>query len=127
MLLAAGVLVWLGRGCGWLLQFCLRPDNIKETVLPSLPRKHGSGSWCNFLPCLCRSGLQVVLYIDEADYNPFLVTSSGAKIMVHDQNEYPFIEDIGTEIETAAATSIGMHFVSGNNMLFRSTFALVQL
>lgn len=61
---------------------------------------------------LCPSGLQVVLYIDEADYNPFLVTSSGAKIIVHDQDEYPFIEDIGTEIETAAATSIGMHFVS---------------
>lgn len=69
------------------------------------------------LPCLCSSGLQVVLYIDEADYNPFLVTSTGAKIIVHDQNEYPFIEDIGTEIETAAATSIGMHFVSDSNLL----------
>lgn len=64
----------------------------------------------------------MVLYIDEADYNPFLVTSSGAKIMVHDQNEYPFIEDIGTEIETAAATSIGMHFVSGNNIFSFSVF-----
>lgn len=92
-----------------------------------MTRKRISGSWCNFLPCLCGSGLQVVLYIDEAEYNPFLVTSSGAKIIVHDQNEYPFIEDIGTEIEPAAATSIGMHFVSGNNLLFRCTFALVQL
>lgn len=89
-------------------------------MLPSLSRKRGSGSWCNFLPCLCGSGLHVVLYIDEADYNPFLVTSSGAKIMIHDQNEYPFIEDIGTEIETAAVTSIGMHFVSGSNLLFGS-------
>ncbi|KAF2985604.1 hypothetical protein EK904_005114 [Melospiza melodia maxima] len=61
-------------------------------------------------------GLQVVLYIDEADYNPFLVTSTGAKIMVHDQNEYPFIEDIGTEIETAAATSIGMHFTQSRKL-----------
>lgn len=40
------------------------------------------------------------------------MTSAGAKIIVHDQNEYPFIEDVGTEIETATATSIGMHFVS---------------
>ncbi|XP_075021731.1 epithelial sodium channel subunit gamma isoform X4 [Calonectris borealis] len=61
-------------------------------------------------------GLQVVLYIDEADYNPFLVTSTGAKIIVHDQNEYPFIEDIGTEIETAAATSIGMHFTRSRKL-----------
>lgn len=100
---------------------------MKQTVLPSLTRKRGFSSWCNFLPCLRGSGLQVVLYIDEAEYNPFLVTSTGAKIMVHDQNEYPFIEDIGTEIETAAATSIGMHFVSSNNFIFRHTFALVQL
>ncbi|OWK51577.1 epithelial sodium channel subunit gamma [Lonchura striata] len=61
-------------------------------------------------------GLQVVLYIDEAEYNPFLVTSTGAKIMIHDQNEYPFIEDIGTEIETAAATSIGMHFTQSRKL-----------
>jgi len=62
-----------------------------------------------------------VLFIDEADYNPFLVTSTGAKIIVHDQNEYPFIEDIGTEIETAAVTSIGMHFVSGSRLVSRRT------
>lgn len=66
------------------------------------------------LPLLC-PGLQVILYIEEADYNPFLVTSTGAKIVIHDQDEYPFIEDIGTEIETATATSIGMHFVSASN------------
>ncbi|XP_006027220.1 amiloride-sensitive sodium channel subunit gamma [Alligator sinensis] len=61
-------------------------------------------------------GLQVVLYIEEADYNPFLVTSTGAKIIIHDQNEYPFIEDIGTEIETATATSIGMHFTQSRKL-----------
>ncbi|XP_053132254.1 amiloride-sensitive sodium channel subunit gamma isoform X2 [Hemicordylus capensis] len=62
------------------------------------------------------NGLQVILYIDEADYNPFLVTSTGAKIVVHDQDEYPFIEDIGTEIETATATSIGMHFTKSRRL-----------
>ncbi|KAL8174935.1 UNVERIFIED_CONTAM: Amiloride-sensitive sodium channel subunit gamma [Gekko kuhli] len=61
-------------------------------------------------------GLQVILYIEEADYNPFLVTSTGAKIVVHDQDEYPFIEDIGTEIETATATSIGMHFTQSTRL-----------
>ncbi|XP_049645472.1 amiloride-sensitive sodium channel subunit gamma [Suncus etruscus] len=54
-------------------------------------------------------GLQVILYIDEEEYNPFLVSSTGAKVIVHRQDEYPFIEDVGTEIETAMATSIGMH------------------
>ncbi|XP_025711252.1 epithelial sodium channel subunit gamma [Callorhinus ursinus] len=54
-------------------------------------------------------GLQVILYINEEEYNPFLVSSSGAKVIVHRQDEYPFIEDVGTEIEPAMATSIGMH------------------
>uniref|UniRef100_A0ACB8FK34 Amiloride-sensitive sodium channel subunit gamma n=1 Tax=Sphaerodactylus townsendi TaxID=933632 RepID=A0ACB8FK34_9SAUR len=61
-------------------------------------------------------GLQVILYIEEADYNPFLVTSTGAKIVIHGQDEYPFIEDIGTEIETATATSIGMHFTKSTRL-----------
>ncbi|KAM7329275.1 hypothetical protein ACRRTK_010888 [Alexandromys fortis] len=54
-------------------------------------------------------GLQVILYINEDEYNPFLVSSTGAKVLIHQQNEYPFIEDVGTEIETAMSTSIGMH------------------
>ncbi|KAB0384037.1 hypothetical protein FD755_005954 [Muntiacus reevesi] len=54
-------------------------------------------------------GLQVILYINEEEYNPFLVSSTGAKVIVHRQDEYPFVEDVGTEIETAMATSIGMH------------------
>uniref|UniRef100_A0A8C5KFG1 Epithelial sodium channel subunit gamma n=1 Tax=Jaculus jaculus TaxID=51337 RepID=A0A8C5KFG1_JACJA len=54
-------------------------------------------------------GLQVILYINENEYNPYLVSSTGAKVLIHQQDEYPFIEDVGTEIETAMSTSIGMH------------------
>uniref|UniRef100_G1TDL6 Epithelial sodium channel subunit gamma n=1 Tax=Oryctolagus cuniculus TaxID=9986 RepID=G1TDL6_RABIT len=54
-------------------------------------------------------GLQVILYINEEEYNPFLVSATGAKVLIHRQDEYPFIEDVGTEIETAMSTSIGMH------------------
>lgn len=63
------------------------------------------------MSCLILPGLQVILYINEEEYNPFLVSSTGAKVIVHRQDEYPFIEDVGTEIETAVATSIGMHLV----------------
>lgn len=61
--------------------------------------------------CVLLPGLQVILYINEEEYNPFLVSSTGAKVIVHRQDEYPFIEDVGTEIETGTATSIGMHLV----------------
>uniref|UniRef100_A0A670KIR8 Sodium channel epithelial 1 subunit gamma n=1 Tax=Podarcis muralis TaxID=64176 RepID=A0A670KIR8_PODMU len=66
--------------------------------------------------CSSSGGLQVILYINEAEYNPFLVTSTGAKIVIHGQDEYPFIEDVGTEIETATATSIGMHFTKSKRL-----------
>ena len=65
---------------------------------------------------LCLPGLQVILYINEDEYNPFLVSSTGAKVLVHQQNEYPFIEDVGTEIETAMSTSIGMHLVREDSL-----------
>lgn len=67
---------------------------------------------------LCLSGLQVILYINEDEYNPFLVSSTGAKVLIHQQNEYPFIEDVGTEIETAMSTSIGMHLVRGYSLAY---------
>ncbi|XP_053328277.1 amiloride-sensitive sodium channel subunit gamma [Spea bombifrons] len=61
-------------------------------------------------------GLKVVLYIDEDEYNPYLVTAAGAKIMVHDQNAYPFIEDSGTELQTGVETSIGMQLTESTKL-----------
>ncbi|XP_063286697.1 amiloride-sensitive sodium channel subunit gamma [Pelobates fuscus] len=61
-------------------------------------------------------GLKVVLHIEEQEYNPYLVTGAGAKILVHDQNEYPFIEDSGTELETSFETSIGMQLTVSSKL-----------
>ncbi|XP_078274609.1 epithelial sodium channel subunit gamma-like [Rhinoraja longicauda] len=54
------------------------------------------------------NGLKMTLHMDENEYNPYLATSMGAKIVVHDQNEQPFIEDVGIEIQTATHTAIGL-------------------
>ncbi|XP_077305297.1 epithelial sodium channel subunit gamma [Lithobates pipiens] len=62
------------------------------------------------------AGLKLVIFIDEEEYNPFLVTAAGAKILVHDQNDYPFIEESGTELQTAAQTSIGMHLTESSKL-----------
>ncbi|XP_006003111.1 amiloride-sensitive sodium channel subunit gamma [Latimeria chalumnae] len=61
-------------------------------------------------------GLNVILYIDHKDYNPFLVTSTGAKVVIHDQNEHPFIEDMGLEVETATETSIGLQLTESHRL-----------
>ncbi|XP_075035627.1 epithelial sodium channel subunit gamma [Mixophyes fleayi] len=62
------------------------------------------------------AGLKVVIHIDEDEYNPFLVTAAGAKILVHDQNDYPFIEESGTELKTATETSFGMQLTESSKL-----------
>lgn len=94
-------------GSPWVLDWRL-PQSLWGTVL--LAFDHSK--------LLCLSGLQVILYINEDEYNPFLVSSTGAKVLIHQQNEYPFIEDVGTEIETAMSTSIGMHLVRGCSLAY---------
>ncbi|KAM8961466.1 epithelial sodium channel subunit gamma [Pelodytes ibericus] len=61
-------------------------------------------------------GLKLLLYIDEDEYNPFLVTGAGAKILVHDQDHYPFIEDSGTELEAAIETTLGMQLTESSKL-----------
>ncbi|XP_063790725.1 amiloride-sensitive sodium channel subunit gamma isoform X2 [Pseudophryne corroboree] len=62
------------------------------------------------------AGLKLVVYIDEDEYNPFLITAAGAKMLVHDQNDYPFIEESGTELETATETSFGMQLTESSKL-----------
>ncbi|KAM5151987.1 epithelial sodium channel subunit gamma isoform 1-T2 [Mantella aurantiaca] len=62
------------------------------------------------------AGLKLHIYIDEEEYNPYLVTAAGAKILVHDQDDYPFIEESGTELETAVETSIGMQLTESSKL-----------
>ncbi|XP_062914802.1 amiloride-sensitive sodium channel subunit gamma-like isoform X1 [Mobula hypostoma] len=54
------------------------------------------------------NGLKVTLHVDEDEYNPYLITSMGAKIVIHDHNEHPFIEDVGIEIQTETQTAMGL-------------------
>ncbi|KAM4697541.1 epithelial sodium channel subunit gamma [Rhinophrynus dorsalis] len=61
-------------------------------------------------------GLKVIIYVDEEEYNPYLVTAAGAKILVHDQEEYPFIEDLGTDLETAIESSLGMQLTESTKL-----------
>ncbi|XP_069762628.1 amiloride-sensitive sodium channel subunit gamma-like isoform X2 [Narcine bancroftii] len=55
-----------------------------------------------------QNGLKMTLHVDEDEYNPYLITSTGAKVVIHDQNEQPFIEDVGIEIQTATQTAMGL-------------------
>uniref|UniRef100_S4RY81 Amiloride-sensitive sodium channel subunit beta n=1 Tax=Petromyzon marinus TaxID=7757 RepID=S4RY81_PETMA len=53
-------------------------------------------------------GLKLVLSIDQDEYIPFLTTIAGAVIMVHDQNTYPFLSDLGVFVKTGVETSVGI-------------------
>ncbi|XP_041062870.1 amiloride-sensitive sodium channel subunit beta-like [Carcharodon carcharias] len=53
-------------------------------------------------------GLKLVLDISQEDYNPFLSIAAGARLMLHQQNTYPFLQDLGLYAMPGTETSIGI-------------------
>ncbi|XP_006892697.1 PREDICTED: amiloride-sensitive sodium channel subunit beta-like [Elephantulus edwardii] len=53
-------------------------------------------------------GLKLILDIDQKDYVPFLTSTAGARLMLHEQKSYPFIKDEGIYAMGGTETSIGV-------------------
>ncbi|XP_029424531.1 amiloride-sensitive sodium channel subunit beta isoform X2 [Nannospalax galili] len=53
-------------------------------------------------------GLKLILDIGQEDYVPFLASTAGARLMLHDQRTYPFIREEGIYAMTGTETSIGV-------------------
>ncbi|KAL1769433.1 amiloride-sensitive sodium channel subunit beta, partial [Sigmodon hispidus] len=53
-------------------------------------------------------GLKLILDIDQEDYVPFLASTAGARLMLHEQRTYPFIREEGIYAMAGTETSIGV-------------------
>ncbi|XP_037363320.1 amiloride-sensitive sodium channel subunit beta [Talpa occidentalis] len=53
-------------------------------------------------------GLKLILDIGQEDYVPFLTSTAGARLLLHEQRSYPFIKDEGIYAMSGAETSIGV-------------------
>ncbi|XP_058142261.1 amiloride-sensitive sodium channel subunit beta [Dasypus novemcinctus] len=53
-------------------------------------------------------GLKLILDIDQEDYVPFLTSTAGALLLLHEQRSYPFIKDQGIYAMAGTETSIGV-------------------
>uniref|UniRef100_A0A7N5KL07 Epithelial sodium channel subunit beta n=1 Tax=Ailuropoda melanoleuca TaxID=9646 RepID=A0A7N5KL07_AILME len=53
-------------------------------------------------------GLKLILDIDQEDYVPFLTSTAGARLLLHEQRSYPFIKDEGIYAMSGTETSIGV-------------------
>ncbi|MBN3294544.1 SCNNB protein, partial [Polypterus senegalus] len=53
-------------------------------------------------------GLNVVLDINQKEYIPFLSTTAGARLLVHEQKSFPFLKDLGIFVLPGTETSIGI-------------------
>ncbi|XP_038629974.1 amiloride-sensitive sodium channel subunit alpha-like [Scyliorhinus canicula] len=53
-------------------------------------------------------GLSLLLKTVQNDYIPLLSTEAGARVMVHERNKFPFMEDGGFDIRPGVETSISM-------------------
>lgn len=54
------------------------------------------------------TGLKLILDIGQDDYVPFLTSTAGARLMLHEQRSYPFIKDEGIYAMSGTETSIGV-------------------
>ncbi|ELR49363.1 Amiloride-sensitive sodium channel subunit beta, partial [Bos mutus] len=53
-------------------------------------------------------GLKLILDMGQEDYVPFLTSTAGARLMLHEQRSYPFIKEEGIYAMAGMETSIGV-------------------
>ncbi|KAM5227252.1 epithelial sodium channel subunit beta [Ctenodactylus gundi] len=53
-------------------------------------------------------GLKLILDIGQEDYVPYLTSTAGARLMLHEQRTYPFIREEGIYAMSGTETSIGV-------------------
>uniref|UniRef100_H9G438 Amiloride-sensitive sodium channel subunit beta n=1 Tax=Anolis carolinensis TaxID=28377 RepID=H9G438_ANOCA len=53
-------------------------------------------------------GLKLILDVSQKDYIPFLTTTAGARLMLHEQESFPFLNDQGIYALAGTETSIGI-------------------
>lgn len=53
-------------------------------------------------------GLKLILDISQADFIPFLTSTAGARLMLHEQRSFPFLKDQGIYALSGTETSIGV-------------------
>ncbi len=61
--------------------------------------------------CVC-AGLQVMMNIDQDEYVPWGNEAAGVRIVVHDQSNMPYPDDLGILGKTGMLTSIHISRVS---------------
>ena len=52
-----------------------------------------------------------MLFIDQSQYIGVLAQSAGIRVLVHRQDQHPFLEDEGTDVGTGELTSIKLRLV----------------
>ncbi|XP_075409495.1 epithelial sodium channel subunit alpha [Tenrec ecaudatus] len=69
--------------------------------------KNNSNLWMSSLPGI-NNGLSLVLRTEQNDFIPLLSTVTGARVMVHGQDEPAFMDDGGFNLRPGVETSISM-------------------
>uniref|UniRef100_G3SM95 Epithelial sodium channel subunit alpha n=3 Tax=Elephantidae TaxID=9780 RepID=G3SM95_LOXAF len=69
--------------------------------------KNSSNLWMSSLPGI-NNGLSLVLRTEQNDFIPLLSTVTGARVMVHGQDEPAFMDDGGFNLRPGVETSISM-------------------
>lgn len=89
---------------GQALEVPLDGEGMDKWVMGLQLWEMSSGSPWSPLP----TGLKVILDIGQEDYVPFLTSTAGARLLLHEQRSYPFVKDEGIYALSGTETSIGV-------------------
>lgn len=89
----------------WAPENALAEQGLDTWVMASLP---SSVYIINNPRCPSSTGLKLILDIGQEDYVPFLASTAGARLMLHEQRTYPFIREEGIYAMAGTETSIGV-------------------
>nr|XP_056703913.1 amiloride-sensitive sodium channel subunit alpha [Euleptes europaea] len=76
---------------------------------------HNSTLWMSSLPGI-NNGLSLVVRTEQNDFIPLLSTVTGARVMVHAQNEPAFMDEGGFNVRPGMETSISMRKETTNRL-----------
>uniref|UniRef100_A0A2K5P424 Epithelial sodium channel subunit alpha n=1 Tax=Cercocebus atys TaxID=9531 RepID=A0A2K5P424_CERAT len=75
--------------------------------------KNNSNLWMSSMPGV-NNGLSLMLRTEQNDFIPLLSTVTGARVMVHGQDEPAFMDDGGFNLRPGVETSISMRKIGGD-------------
>ncbi|GAB1602164.1 acid-sensing ion channel 1C-like, partial, partial [Argonauta hians] len=106
--------------CMWGSERCTS-DNFTQIytdhgVCYTYSQRHGENKYRKVLSTGSENGLRLILNVEQYEYMPGPNTAAGIKILMHNEDEFPKVHELGLATPTGAHAFVGLKIVSLSNL-----------